>query len=484
MRLPPMPARWPQRRLEPEQLPEDRDLLANIQGNIVRAHGRTQARLVFFMFGEDARANREALIRAAELVTSGEQQRLSARAYQNARGRGLPPPQVAFLSLALSAAGLRACGMDEAAFPPGLDRPAAAFARGMIADRVILGDPPAAELEAAFRMPVHGMWLVAGESPEILQQALRPVAAWVHTTGGSIRALETCFHWRPEPHKRWACREPFGYADGISNPEFVAVAPANHWSIDLGLDRVLIEDEGPHHGGSFMVVRKLEQNVAAFREFEARLAASLRETLPPERAAEAEHLAEAVIIGRDRDGIPLADLQGEGLNDFSFAADGQAARCPFHAHIRKVNPRDDNPYATAISTEDARRFQFVRRSMVYGDPARLTLTGPDWPTGGVGLWFIGYMRDIEEQFREMQGRWMRDRYFPGHNRDGLPDPLLFGGMRVGGEAATTWRWRREGRMTCVAGLSQFVRPRGGEYLYVPPLRWLANAGRTPTLTRR
>ncbi len=152
-------------------------------------------------------------------------------------------------------------------------------------------------------------------------------------------------------------------------------------------------------------------------------------------------------------------------------------RCPFHAHIRKANPRDDNPYATSIAMEDARRFQFVRRSMVYGDPAKLTLTGPDWPTGGVGLWFMGYMRDIEEQFREMQGRWMRDRYFPGHNRDALPDPLLFGGMTEGGEPATTWRWQREGRMTCVAGLAQFVRPRGGEYFYVPSMRWLAAGGR-------
>ncbi len=274
-----MPVRWPRRRLEPAQLTEDRDLLANIQGNIVRAHGRSQARLVFFSFGSDAGANRAALTAAASLVTSGEQQRLSARAYQNARGRGLPPPQVGFFSLALSAAGLRACGLGDN-LPPGLERAPAAFARGMAADGTILGDPPADTWDEPFTGSIDGVWLLAAETPELFEHGLRRVHAWLRLCRGRACSVDTCFHWRPEPDARWGCREPFGYADGISNPEFVADAPANHWSIDLGLDRVLIEDEGPHQGGSFFVVRKLEQNVAAFRAFEARLAASLRETLP------------------------------------------------------------------------------------------------------------------------------------------------------------------------------------------------------------
>jgi Dyp-type peroxidase family len=346
----------------------------------------------------------------------------------------------------------------------------------MAADHKILGDPPATEWDEPFTTPVDGVWLLAGEACDLLHHAVGRVHAWLRLCRGQVRGVEASFHWRPEPGKRWACREPFGFADGISNPEFVAGAPANHWSVDLGLDRVLIEDAGLHQGGSFFVVRKLEQNVAAFRAFEAKLAAELRESLPSQVGHEAARLAEAALIGRDREGLPLADLAGDGLNDFSFTSDGRAARCPFHAHIRKANPRDDNPYASAIAMEDARKFQFVRRSMVYGDPTKLTMTGPDWPTGGVGLWFMGYMRDIEEQFCEMQGRWMRDRYFPGHNRDALPDPLLFGGMTEGGEPATTWRWAREGQTTCVPGLAQFVRPRGGEYFYVPSLRWLAAGG--------
>jgi Dyp-type peroxidase family len=302
---------------------------------------------------------------------------------------------------------------------------------------------------------------------------LQDLRGWVEAAGGRITRVESYFHWRPAPAARWACREPFGFADGISNPEFFANAAPNHWSIDLSLDRVMIDDRGPHHGGSFLVVRKLEQNVAAFRAFEEKLAATLRAELPAARAGEAAHLAEGVIIGRDREGVPLVGLEGENLNDFTFRGDARALRCPFHAHIRKANPRDDDPFSAAIAPDDARQLQFVRRSFVYGDPARLTLDGPDWPEGGVGLWFMGYMRDIEEQFREMQARWMRDPRFPAHSGDALPDPLLFGGEYPGVDPVTTWAWAREGRATCVAGLSSFVRPRGGEYFYVPSLRWLS-----------
>lgn len=474
--LPALPQRLPRRRLDPDQRESDRDLLRNIQGNIVRAHGRKRGLLIFFRLGTDADANRAALASAAEHVTSAEQQRLDARSHQTARTRGAFSSRAPFASVALSAAGLRACGCAEEDFPPGHNRHAAAFAGGMARDHTLLGDPPPATWDEPFRSPMHGVWLVAAASTVVLHGLLEGVREWLAPAGGAIARVEPYFHWRPVPAARWACREPFGFADGISNAEFFANAAPNHWSIDLSLDRVLIDDATSHHGGSFLVIRKLEQNVAAFRAFEEKLAAAFRSALPAARATEAARLAEAVIVGRDREGIPLVGLESDNLNDFTFRGDAQAARCPFHAHIRKANPRDDDPYGAAIAPEDARQFQFVRRSFVYGDPARLTLEGPDWPEGGVGLWFMGYMRDIEEQFREMQARWMRDPRFPAHQNDALPDPLLFGGEFPGVDAATTWAWNREGRSACVAGLSRFVHPRGGEYFYVPPLRWLSAGG--------
>lgn len=473
---PKLPDRWPRRRLNPAQSAADRELLSSIQGNILRPHGRNQCRLVFFNFGPVAAENRAGLAAAAALVTSAHCQWRDARERKRALAAARPEPDAPFFSVALSAAGLQACGISQ--LPPGAGRPATAFAGGMAADKILLEDPPLEEWDDSFQRSIHGVWQVAANDDAVVEASVRKVRAWIGRCGGETVGLETCFHWRPEKGGPWECREPFGYADGISNPHFFDGLPENHWSVDISLDRVLIEDSGPHHGGSFLVLRKLDQNVAAYRAFEAKLAAAFRATATTEsEAAQADELAESVIVGRNRAGVPLVEERGEGLNAFHFRTgdtDG-AARCPFHAHIRKANPRDDNPYAEAIAMEDARHIQFVRRGLVYGDPKKLTLHGPDWPTGDVGLWFIAYMRDIEEQFREMQARWMRDRNFPSSNGDALPDPLLFGG----GEKSATWAWARGDRKTCVPGLSRFVRLRGGEYFYVPTIKWLYEADKSP-----
>lgn len=469
--LPQLPNRWPRRRLNPAQNKTDRELLSSIQGNILRPHGRNHCLLVFFAFGSVAADNRAAVAKAASMVTSAERQWREARARKQALAEKRPRLETSFLSLALTAVGFRACGLRD--LPPGAGRPAAAFAAGMAADKVLLEDPPVEEWDETFQRSVHGVWQVAADDQQILGDSYQSIYDWAARCGGGIAGVESCFHWRPEKGAQWECREPFGFADGISNPHFFAGLPDNHWSVDISLDRVLIEEAGAHHGGSFLVLRKLDQNVAAFRAFEAELAAAFRAAATTEReAADAAQLAESVIIGRNRVGDPLVEKSGDGLNEFSFRTDDGAARCPFHAHIRKANPRDDNPYAEAIAMEDARNIQFVRRGLVYGDPEKLTLHGPDWPTGDVGLWFIGYMRDIEEQFREMQARWLRDRNFPSSNGDALPDPLLFGG----GEKSATWAWARGDRKTCVPGLSKFVRLRGGEYFYVPTINWLDRVG--------
>ena len=55
----------------------------------------------------------------------------------------------------------------------------------------------------------------------------------------------------------------------------------------------------------------------------------------------------ALAVGRHRDGrpvLPIAVIKaGADPNDFSFKSDPNAAMCPYHAHIRKTNPRADIP---------------------------------------------------------------------------------------------------------------------------------------------
>ena len=51
-----------------------------------------------------------------------------------------------------------------------------------------------------------------------------------------------------------------------------------------------------------------------------------------------------MIVGRFDDGTPLTLQRTDGaaqaiMNNFTYDSDGDGHKCPFHAHIRKTNPR-------------------------------------------------------------------------------------------------------------------------------------------------
>ena len=59
-------------------------------------------------------------------------------------------------------------------------------------------------------------------------------------------------------------------------------------------------------------------------------------------------MARAYVVGRFQDGTPVelhdhelgAETQ-DYVTNFNYADDMEGSRCPFHAHIRKTNPRGD-----------------------------------------------------------------------------------------------------------------------------------------------
>ena len=96
--------------------------------------------------------------------------------------------------------------------------------------------------------------------------------------------------------------------------------------------------EGDHAYGSFLVYRKLEQDVRAFKQQEAQVACALGLT------GEDAERAGALLVGRYEDGTPLALAADDGMgdpvpNDFTYDDDPGGARCPLGAHIRRMNPR-------------------------------------------------------------------------------------------------------------------------------------------------
>ena len=327
--------------------------------------------------------------------------------------------------------------------------------------------------------------------------------------------------------------EPFGFADGISQPEpdwpqaRDLGAARNEYGNTVALgefllgyrneydkytDRPLLELDSRSAGllpatdapdkqdlgrnGTYLVVRQLRQDVASFWRFLNRLAGGDR--------ARADELA-AAFVGRTKAGVPLAAMQpaaGPGaprkaeavrLNQFTFDADPTGVRCPIGAHIRRANPRNtdyagrptglarllaDLGLGRKVFREDltsAVRFhRILRRGREYGPGLSpqdaVALDPPDRRERG--LHFICLNANIARQFEFLQNAWMSSLKFAGLSWES--DPLVGNREPVPGcpmsDAFT--QPRDAGPAHVVTGLPRFVTVRGGAYFFLPSLRAL------------
>ena len=256
----------------------------------------------------------------------------------------------------------------------------------------------------------------------------------------------------------------FGFADGTSQP--VPDVPGLNINVPqrdrvplgefvLGYRGARPKPTGPvspfFKNGSFLVIRKLQQNVAAFEEFAKDNAESLR--VPPDQIASA-------ILGRDRrTGRPLA-APAENTNDFDYENDATGTRCPFHAHIRRANPRSTDPnMRTTIP-------RILRRGFTYGSKLADISAANDGDERG--LVFMAYNANIANQFEVVQ-RWIN-----GGNSTGTLSAYtdLFSGTLPANpnshwiHVGTTVEYLRPPR-------EQLVTVRWGLYVFVPSLEILA-----------
>jgi Dyp-type peroxidase family len=205
------------------------------------------------------------------------------------------------------------------------------------------------------------------------------------------------------------------------------------------------------HNGSYLVYRRLQQKVHLFWRFCTDQAKRLSEKTGKEVKPEA---FASLLVGRWPSGAPLVrtptvdrpDLAADdnANNDFLFSevtppvtlADGTMAGtafpgaqrdpngliCPFTAHIRKVNPRDDPSDTSGL--RKTKIHLTLRRGIPYGpakDPARL-LEDDDVDRG---LLFMAYQASISDQFEFVTKTWINRENAP---HDSEPhtghDPLI------------------------------------------------------------
>ena len=194
--------------------------------------------------------------------------------------------------------------------------------------------------------------------------------------------------------------------------------------------------------GTYLVFRKLEQDVAGFRRALSAQAAAA--------GVGADALA-ARLVGRRRDGTPLVESVGD--NDFRYGGDPLGRECPMASHIRRTNPRDSfGPDSLLVN-----HHRILRRGMSYGLPF-----DPDAPDDGPrGLNFIALNASIADQFEFVQSQWLmsgNDLY------QGLQDDPICGQRHTKSVVVPDV----DGRPAAVS-LPAFVTMRGGEYFFLPSL---------------
>jgi Dyp-type peroxidase family len=232
--------------------------------------------------------------------------------------------------------------------------------------------------------------------------------------------------------------------------------------------------EGPEapllRNGSYLVYRKLRQEVGRFEALLNGHADRFGATLPPGTPRDRAYLREllaAKLTGRWRDGVALelaerrspADVEHLRTkarrdldNDFRYAqTDAEGRVCPRGAHVRRTNPRDDLPGGGALS----RRHRIIRRGMPYG---------AEWTDGAHdderGLIFMCFNADFERQFEFIQRRWVNDG-----NAFGLGDDRDF----FAGTDQELPKMVIQGDRPYLLAREQVVFTRGCEYLLMPSI---------------
>jgi len=451
--------------------PQEKQMLADLQGNILKGHGRDHTTNLFLRFDPSEQAAAKTFIRkvVAPLVTDAAKQLKQGLAFKTTGKSG-----DVFVGFVLSATGYRALGIPAAKTPTD-----AAFAAGLKARSGALNDAAPATWDPAFQGEVHAMILIADD----LQARVNNIRAVIEAKlpqsvtvigredGGGMR------------NANGDGIEHFGYVDGRSQPlmlkediknEKAKTQGIDKWDPTFGIGTALVPSPGATNGtsfGSYFVFRKLEQNVRGFRTAEKQLATTLG--LSP---ADRER-AGAMVVGRFKDGTPLVLKGTDGMhspvqNNFKFSGDPTGSKCPFQGHIRKSNPRGESVGPFAGNLAEERSHIMARRGITYGhrsvhpnDPV-LDEHPELLPVEGVGLLFMAFQNDIANQFEFTQRNWVNN---PGFVKPAIGiDPVI----GQGGGPGQKWPVTYGGSTTTASPFSGFVRMKGGEYFFAPPISFL------------
>lgn len=500
--------------------------LANIQGNILAGFNKDHQCFLFVNFPPNSEPKSWLKAVTPEVASTAEVAAFNAlfKTINQRRGGEQGTIKATWINLALSASGLQALKIpagDFEAFP-------ASFRAGMEAQAGTIGDVGASAPEHWIKpmgsTDVHALVAVAADDPEDLDDAV--LCQIDRLAEQDLRLL---FKQDGRARSDLPGHEHFGFKDGVSQPgirgftppdpnnpnqgqpgqdllwpgEFVLgyptqqkhpnppapiPPPPNYGSGEAPLPisasdvptepgPVVVNGPAWATDGSFLVFRRLRQDVAGFAAFVG--ATTAQEHTP-------DALVGAKLVGRYKSGCPLertadepaaldpqvADpsiddpslLEDSKINSFEYDGDPDGAIVPRAAHIRKVYPR--NEQTPGGGEADTQTHRLLRRGIAFGAPYDAGAPSGSSQAGNAtfpqdrGLLFLCYQRSLEDQFEFVQRLWVNSPNFPQPG-DGQ-DPII-------AQAADPRAFRAPGLGQTELSLPQFVTTTGGEYFFSPSI---------------
>jgi Dyp-type peroxidase family len=509
----------------------DAEAAADIQGNIVPGFNKDHQHFLFLRFGGIDGA-REWVGWLAPRITAMDEVldfRREFRALRLRLGVREPGLSATWTAVAFSFPGIAALAGDADAHAFGEQ----SFRQGLAERSTYLGDPTDADHRGHRANWVVGgpdneadaLVIVAADDPNDLDAVVDEILD--HAGNHGITLL---FGQRGDTLPgNLQGHEHFGFKDGISQPGVrgrLATSPDDHLTPRfLDADdphaelfakpgqplvwpgQFLLGEPRQHHQdptvpalpakafpdwarrGSYLVCRRLHQDVVGFWELATTAAAAMGTT--PVRLA-------SMLVGRWPSGAPLmrspdaddAALAGDEFANNHFLFDdetrpsalvdlpgypGDTHRpatedllgqvCPFASHIRKVNSRDSGTDFGAPADTFLRLM--LRRGIPYGEPiAGIADPSPELEAAERGLLFAAYMASIEDQFEFVTRRWANSPVQP--NVGGV-DPII-GQRDLRGDRRRTVDLPAADSLTTTIELqADLVTPTGGGYFFAPPI---------------
>lgn len=518
--------------------------LLDIQGNVIRAYGRfgyPVARYVFFNV-RNAAKGREFVGEITKKVTTSVE-------WGDGQGQMKQPDWT--VNIAFTYQGLKDLGVPTASligFSP-------EFVSGMKARKDILGDdgpsspehwdPIWRENRVERGKDVHIFISLNARQSALLEESY----AWLLQVAGRYHGsvVQLSGHVGDDgailgyqdakvvmENGKPSHKEHFGYTDGISDPVFEGVPydesrvkgrgkpmPDGKWA-PLATGEFLLGhvDEAKEYppapepillsrNGTYMVYRKLHENVATFERY-------LEEH--GNKFPGGKELLAAKFVGRWRDnGAPLvrapdaaskaefdaqyaaANQQGKDdlLSDFTYDKDMSGGMCPFSSHIRRINPRaslqmihedGDKPGSLKVSKNAfdtpgalSNRRRLLRRGLPYGEVKDKNNPTDD---GNHGIVIMMVNADINRQFEFVQQQWIN---YGNDFRAGNDKEIITGNHSLDdhypSKAVIQVDPNSNETPYILPKIPRFVETRGGDYFFIPSmtaLRMIARGVVDPT----